>query len=154
MFTYFFFQRTQQVSDDKIRLLVAKTLDTHNPREWYFALMDYGAKLAKEVKNPNRKSRHYRIQSKFEGSLRQVRGAILKALLKDGSMSVDALLLSLRGSSRRSLATLGTGSAISGAHEIAALPAVARHDIEKALAALIQEGFIQQHGDNYELSSL
>ncbi len=51
-------------------------------RHWYYALMDYGAELKKNVKNPNRKSAHYARQSKFEGSLRQARGAILRQLVK------------------------------------------------------------------------
>jgi A/G-specific adenine glycosylase len=43
--------------------------------------MDYGAYLKKIFPNPNRKSKHYAKQSKFEGSNRQVRGIILKLLL-------------------------------------------------------------------------
>jgi A/G-specific adenine glycosylase len=42
--------------------------------------MDYGANLAKDVPNPNRRSKHYSVQSKFEGSLRQLRGEILRQL--------------------------------------------------------------------------
>ena len=50
------------------------------PREWNWALMDYGAHLKASGVRVNARSAHYTKQSKFEGSLRQVRGAILKAL--------------------------------------------------------------------------
>lgn len=49
-----------------------------DPREWHSALMDYGAHLKKSGVRLNAKSAHYTKQSKFEGSLRQVRGAILR----------------------------------------------------------------------------
>jgi A/G-specific adenine glycosylase len=42
--------------------------------------MDYGVMLKKNMLNPGRKSAHYTRQSRFEGSDRQIRGAILRAL--------------------------------------------------------------------------
>jgi len=56
------------------------TLDASNPREWYYGVMDYGVMLKKSLVNPNRRSAHYQKQSPFEGSNRQIRGMILKAL--------------------------------------------------------------------------
>lgn len=83
VFIHLFFEdRKLKVDDREILPLVEKTLDVKNPREWYWALMDYGAHLGKTVDNPNKKSKHYSIQSKFEGSDRQVRGEILRILLK------------------------------------------------------------------------
>jgi len=76
-----FFKNQSTVDDKEILQLIEQTLDSNNPREWYYALMDYGAYLAKTISNPNRQSRHYTKQSKFEGSLRQTRGKILKLLL-------------------------------------------------------------------------
>ena len=58
-----------------------------DPREWHWALMDYGAHLKKTLLNPSRKSAHYAKQSKFEGSLRQVRGAIVRAIAQDASVA-------------------------------------------------------------------
>jgi A/G-specific adenine glycosylase len=49
--------------------------------------MDYGAMLKKRHQNPNRKSAHYQKQSPFEGSDRQIRGMILRALTTELSMS-------------------------------------------------------------------
>lgn len=82
VFIYFYSSETSNISDKDILPLVEKTLDRKNPREWYYALMDYGSFLAKHIENPNRKSKHYAIQSKFEGSNRQIRGKILKLLLE------------------------------------------------------------------------
>ena len=82
VFIHHFFSEIENVSDTDILPLVEKTLDKKNPREWYWALMDYGAYLAKQGENPNKKSRHYVKQKKFEGSVRQVRGGIIKLLLK------------------------------------------------------------------------
>ena len=42
--------------------------------------MDYGTHIKRLHENPARKSASYTRQSKFEGSLRQVRGAVLRAL--------------------------------------------------------------------------
>ena len=81
VFIHFFFADREGVHDNEIMPLVEQTLDRENPRQWYYALMDYGTLLAKQVPNPNRRSRHYSKQSKFEGSDRQIRGRILKALV-------------------------------------------------------------------------
>jgi len=59
---------------------------TGGPREWHWALMDYGAHLKRSGVRNNHRSAHYARQSKFEGSLRQVRGAILR-LLQIGPLS-------------------------------------------------------------------
>lgn len=80
VFIHHFFHDQQGVDDRDIWPLVAEAMDRENPREWYYALMDYGTHLAKTVPNPNRRSRHHSTQSAFEGSRRQVRGAVLRAL--------------------------------------------------------------------------
>lgn len=82
VFIHTFFQGKTDVSDKDILPLVAETLDRQHPREWYYALMDYGVMLKNCYKNPSRRSKHYVVQSKFEGSDRQVRGHILKLLVK------------------------------------------------------------------------
>ncbi len=79
----YFFKDHEQVDDKDIAELVAATVDMHNPREWYYALMDYGATLPKTKVNPNRKSKSYRVQSKFEGSNRQLRGRVIAYMLKN-----------------------------------------------------------------------
>ncbi len=87
VFIHCFFQGRQGIKDAEILPLVAKTLDTSNPRKWYFGLMDYGAILKKQHQNPNRKSAHYQKQPPFEGSNRQIRGMILKLLTAESPLS-------------------------------------------------------------------
>jgi len=82
VFIHFFFKNRRKVSDKEILPLIEKTLDRKNPREWYWALMDYGSMLGERGENPNRRSAHYVRQSKFVGSKRELRGKILKLLVQ------------------------------------------------------------------------
>jgi A/G-specific adenine glycosylase len=84
-FIHFFFEECSFVSDADLLPLVESTLDRENPRDWYYALMDYGAWIKKTAGNPNRKSRQHTVQPVFTGSRRQARGAILRALLEAGA---------------------------------------------------------------------
>ena len=84
VFIHCFFPKESEqrkIHDKEIIPLIEKTLDTKNPREWYSALMDYGAYL-KETSNPSRKSAHYLKQSAFKGSNREKRSKILKPILE------------------------------------------------------------------------
>lgn len=94
VFIHHFF-KSQSVSDAQLLPLIQQTLDTKNPRLWYWALMDYGVFLKKQFKNPSRRSAHHTKQSKFEGSNRQMRGAVLKALL-NSTASPAALAKTLK----------------------------------------------------------
>jgi len=86
-----FFPNVTNVSDAAIMELVRATLDQANPRDWYYALMDYGAYLKQTVGNSNHQSKHYAKQSPFKGSDRAVRGAIMRHVLEaPGSLSVLA----------------------------------------------------------------
>jgi A/G-specific adenine glycosylase len=91
VYIYFFFPGDGDVHDRDILPLVGETLDRENPREWYYALMDYGAVLKKWVTNPNRRSKQYVRQSPFENSNRQVRGRILRALSGEPALDADEL---------------------------------------------------------------
>lgn len=70
------------VSDADLLPIIERTLYRKNPRLWYNALMDYGALAFFGIENPNRKSRHYTTQSRFEGSRRYARAKILDFLLE------------------------------------------------------------------------
>lgn len=74
------------IHDREIFSYLAKTPQT---REWYYALMDYGTTIPRAV---NRRSKHYIKQSKFEGSNRQVRGAILRVLTRRPSAGLNLLV--------------------------------------------------------------
>ncbi|HPV28755.1 MAG TPA: A/G-specific adenine glycosylase, partial [Deltaproteobacteria bacterium] len=92
VFIHFFFSDREDVKDSEILPLVEQTLDRENPRDWYYALMDYGAMLKTKLPNPNRKSAHYTRQAPFEGSNRQIRGMILKLLLSLGPLREGELI--------------------------------------------------------------
>lgn len=80
VFITFCFSDRENISDKDLLPLVKQTLDQENPRHWYYALMDYGVMLKKRFPNPSRRSKHHSIQSKFEGSERQIRGMIIRLL--------------------------------------------------------------------------
>jgi A/G-specific adenine glycosylase len=75
-----FFAGQSSVHDKQLLPLLEKLVDTKQPREFYWALMDYGTHLKATVGNTAKNSKHFTKQSKFTGSLRQVRGSILKQL--------------------------------------------------------------------------
>lgn len=80
VFIHEFFADRDNVNDRDIMPLVEQTLDRENPREWFYALMDYGSMLKQIVGNANRRSAHYTKQAPFEGSDRQIRGEVLRLL--------------------------------------------------------------------------
>lgn len=82
VYIQYFFKNKTAISDKQLLPLIEKTLDTKNPRTWYYALMDYGVFLKEQQPNPSRQSRHYQKQSCFAGSNRELRGKILKLLLR------------------------------------------------------------------------
>lgn len=70
----------EAVPDTELFVLARALLDTKKPHEWQWALMDYGAFLKVSGVHTNAQSKHYVKQSKFAGSDREVRGAILRHL--------------------------------------------------------------------------
>lgn len=81
--THFFADSGSTVTDAQLRPFVAATLPPANIREWYWALMDYGAHIKATEGAHLHRVHHYRKQSTFEGSRRQVRGRVL-TLLSEG----------------------------------------------------------------------
>ncbi len=77
VFLHTFFADKQGTKDTELYPLVELTLDRSNPRNWYYALMDYGVMLKKRYSNPSRLSAHHKQQTSFQGSSRQLRGAVL-----------------------------------------------------------------------------
>ena len=92
VYIHCFFSDQAPVSDREILPMVTRTLDCEHPREWYYALMDYGAELGRNIPNPNRRSSHYHRQTAFEGSDRQLRGRVLGLLLRDGILAKNDLI--------------------------------------------------------------
>ena len=90
VFIHHFFEGTEQVHDKDILELVQLTLDVEAPRQWYWALMDYGAFLKASEGNAARRSKHYTKQTAFTGSRRQLRGDIVRKLTT-GSVKISIL---------------------------------------------------------------
>lgn len=100
VYLHFFFKDKEGVPDSEILKLAEKAISTLpkeiTPREWGYALFDYGAIELKD-KNINKRSRHYTKQSKFEGSFRSYRTKVVNHLLsqrgtKDRRTTVEELL--------------------------------------------------------------
>lgn len=89
VFIHHFFQESTVISDSAIMPLVEKTLDVLNPKAWYYALMDYGSMLRKNIQNPNRRSAHYQKQIPFKYSDRKIRGEIIRMLIRKTHISED-----------------------------------------------------------------
>jgi hypothetical protein len=119
-----YFQNPEAVRDAEILTLIEATLPRDYPRIFYYALMDYGAALKKAQSNPNRQSAHYTRQSRFEGSLRQARGAIIRCLSKTGAATLEA---------------------------VAEAEHIERERLEKAAAALEAEGLVACDGGVYRI---
>lgn len=79
-------QDADLVGDDEIsysvRSLIRCALHCDiSPRLFYSAMMDYGSHLKRSGVQVNARSRHYTKQSRFDGSVRQSRGALLRLFL-------------------------------------------------------------------------
>lgn len=85
VFLHHMFPRSKKVSDARLLPYVGVPRGVE-PREWYSALMDYGTYLKSIHPNPSRRSQHHSKQSAFKGSEREVRGAVLRALVKGESV--------------------------------------------------------------------
>lgn len=106
VFIYFFFHNRNNITDKVIIPIVEKTLDKTNPREWYYALMDYGVMLKKLYPDLNKQSAHYRKQSPFKGSNRQIRGELLKLLVKNKILKISEIEKSLKKIPEKKLMTV------------------------------------------------
>jgi len=92
VFILHFFPGRACVRDSEILPLVDRALDRERPRDWYYALMDYGAMLKKTRDNPSRMSAHHTRQSPFRGSNREKRSLILKSILAAPGISEAELV--------------------------------------------------------------
>jgi A/G-specific adenine glycosylase len=125
VYIHHFFSGRRSIGDGEIAPLVKATLDRRDPRRWYYALMDYGAALKKLHGNPSRRSAHHAVQTRFEGSSRQARGLVIRALGK-------------RAMSER---------------EIAAVTGIGLSRIRAASAALEREGMLVRRGPRLSIAS-
>lgn len=122
VYIHHFFGDQTGVTDDAITELLTQTLEYDNPRQFYWALMDYGTHLkVSGVKNVQQ-SKHFTKQSRFEGSVRQLRGQALRLLAERPRPAAELL------------AELGDERS------------------QQVLAQLVKEGLIAKAGQSYRLA--
>ena len=80
VYIHHFFKNKEEVTDKEILEKVRRTVPAGQSRDWYAALMDYGTHLKALNGNNTRKVKGYSKQSKFTGSNREVRAAIVRVL--------------------------------------------------------------------------
>jgi len=119
-----FFAGSDDVPDRALAPIAEAVWDRDDPREWGYALTDYGAHLKRTLPNPSRRSRHHTRQSRFEGSRRQKRAALLRAVLGSPGSPADAY-------------AEGTGIAVAEALEL--------------LETLAAEGFLLRSGEGWSV---
>jgi A/G-specific adenine glycosylase len=103
---------------------VGKTVGlSYGPKAFYWALMDYGSWLKRQGVVRNSRSAHYKKQSPLVGSVREVRGAIIKQLAS-GDMTEAKL--------RRTV--------------------VADDRFEPALSGLVRDGLVMRTGELLHLT--
>ena len=88
VYLFFFFPGEDDVPDSRIMEIARQAVWTEDPREWSYALFDYGATELGD-KRINRRSRHYSRQSAFEGSFRSFRTQALRHVLAQENTSLS-----------------------------------------------------------------
>lgn len=122
VYIHHFFADSFDVTDKELFSLVESTMDTEQPRQWFWALMDYGSYLKSTHGGRLSQSKHYKKQSPLKGSVREVRGQIIHELTK------------------RALAEVQLREAVN-----------ADERFETALAGLLSDGLVQITGHTYRL---
>jgi A/G-specific adenine glycosylase len=102
------------------------------PRAWYYALLDYGAHLKRTEPNPSRRSAHHTLQSRFEGSRRQKRAWLLRAVMADPGLAAEEYAGAL------ARAEIAAGREVVSAIDVAAI-----------LDELAEEGFLTREGTRW-----
>lgn len=120
---HYFFEDKDQVHDKDILTVVTKLLDESNPRTWYWALMDMGARLKSQRTAHLPKMVAYKKQSLFKGSTRQLRGIVIKCLT-ESPHTIEQLQQKTKD-----------------------------QRLDDVLLALTAEGLISQHGTKFILGS-
>lgn len=89
VYLHFFFKHKTDITDAEILTFAKKAMYHQDPRQWHWALFDYGAMVLKD-KKINRNSRHYAKQSAFTGSFRSYRAKIMRYLLQQPQQRIKA----------------------------------------------------------------
>lgn len=89
VYFHHFFQNHDSVTDAQIMEVLVSTMATDAPREFYWALMDYGSWLKRQGAGRNKLSTGYKKQSPLKGSVREVRGQIVRLLTRGPLREMD-----------------------------------------------------------------
>ncbi|MDN5275432.1 MAG: mutY [Candidatus Saccharibacteria bacterium] len=89
VYIHHFFDDQEAIADSDIIDVVKRTVDREHPRQWYWALMDYGSDLKRRGLGSIRRSTGYTKQSPLKGSVREIRGHILRLLTTGGLAEGD-----------------------------------------------------------------
>ncbi|MCL4135792.1 UNVERIFIED_CONTAM: hypothetical protein GTU68_037034, partial [Idotea baltica] len=117
------------ISEAEIFELASRVRCLKDSHRWNSAMMDYGAMLKARGFKSNHLVDGYKKQSQFKGSFRQVRGAVLRTLSKEGALSGRALNANLKTEVKASA-----------------------RQAKEATKALLEEGFIVKREGSYQLS--
>ena len=132
VFIHCFFRDAERVTDKELRPLVERACPAEGVRSWYYALLDVGARLKKDHKNPTRRAAAYTRQSKFEGSRRQKRAWLVREVMAAPGLSSAELLHRLNVEERKS-----------------GRDGVEGDEFESIMADLAREGFFHREGDGW-----
>lgn len=122
--THHFFPSKKVVNDSEVFAVLTKVFPRGRAREWYAALMDYGAFLKRSGVRINKRAKGYTAQSPFKGSDREARGALLRALAQ--SPCTRTKLLQVLSTERKT-------------------------QLETQLTALLKEGLVTRQKTRYSL---
>ncbi len=117
---YSSFLQKARITDAEVVAIAEKAAEGQDPREWHWALMDYGVHIKKLHKNPARRSASYAKQSTFKGSLREVRGMLLRSLSESTKIETDLYL------------------------EVAEHEHIKKARVQEALQSLVRDGLIKK----------
>lgn len=124
--THHFFTDQELVAESEVHAILERVYPQGQAREWYAALMDYGAHLKHSGVRINARAKGYTKQGEFKGSGREVRGAIVRAL-------------SEAPQSKRALTKL--------------FPKERGSQMEEQIDKLVKEEIIVKKGANYSLAT-
>lgn len=137
VFLHELFADRDEVPDREIVPVIAAAVEEAlhqgvSPRVWYYALLDYGAHLKRTLPNPSRRSAHHTRQSRFDGSRRQKRAWLLRAVMEDPGLPAEEYARDLAASER------AAGRDASGPDEVV-----------RILGDLAVEGFLARDADGW-----
>ena len=86
VYLHHYFNHRKDIGDKEILPIITRTLDPKKPKDWFYALYDYGTflkkTLGKEKTVLHKKSKQYNVQKPFKGSNREMRSKVLQQFLK------------------------------------------------------------------------